>query len=159
MLKVIANTTPIIALADIGQLELLHKLYGRIILPTAVLNEIKSEPARSIVAEASDWIKVRPVLNDVQKSFFRARLHAGEIEVMILAQEMDADVVILDDNTAKKTAASLGLPVTGTLGILLLAKAQGLISGVSPILRDLEADGFFISPSVKTFVLKKANEV
>lgn len=73
MRKVIVNTTPIIALADIGHLDLLQKLYTEIIIPEAVHAEILSEPARSQVS-AVDWIKVQKVANANTKSLFSARL-------------------------------------------------------------------------------------
>lgn len=158
MLKVISNTTPVIALADIGQLDLLRKLYGKIIIPTAVMEEIQSEPARSLVLKSKDWIEVLPVSDKSNKSMYRARLHAGEVEVMILAQELNADLVLLDDNTAKKTAAYLGLHVAGTLGVLLFAKESGLIPKIAPVLSDLENDGFFMSNTIKSLILKKAGE-
>ena len=94
MRKVIVNTTPLIALAGIGHLDLLHKLYSEITIPKAVYLEIISEPARSQVS-ASKWIKVETVSGTVLKSAFSSRLHAGEIEVIMLAQEVDADLLIM----------------------------------------------------------------
>ena len=103
MRKVLANTTPLIALANINRLELLHNLYGTIIVPQAVMDEIIREPARQRV-RASSWIHVESIHNESQKELFRARLHAGEVEVIILAREQNADLVIMDDDAAKKTA-------------------------------------------------------
>ncbi len=77
MRKVIVNTTPLIALAGIGQLDLLRQLYSEITIPRAVHYEIISEPARSLVSAAS-WITVKKVTGTVQKSAFSSRLHAGE---------------------------------------------------------------------------------
>ena len=88
----------------------------------------------------------------------RAKLHAGEVEVMILAQEQKADLIILDDNTAKKTAKFIGLPVTGTLGLLLRAKREGYIKKVTPFMDDLCNDGFFIQDSVRQMVIEQAGE-
>ncbi len=73
MRKVIANTTPLIALADIGHLDLLRKLYTEIMIPDAVNSEIMSEPARTLVS-AADWIKVESITGMVQKSSFSSRL-------------------------------------------------------------------------------------
>ena len=157
MHKVIANTTPLIALANIDRLELLHELYGTIIVPQAVIDEMIREPARQRVRDAV-WIKVEEIQDPSQKDFFRARLHAGEVEVMILAREQKADLVIMDDNAAKKTAKFLGLHVTGTLGILLKAKREGYLEKVEPIMNELILDGLFISDTVKRYVLKQAEE-
>ena len=87
MRKVIVNTTPIIVLAGIGQLNLLRDLYTEITIPRAVNHEIISEPVRSLVS-SSDWIKVEKITGTIQKSAFSSRLHAGEIEVIMLAQEL-----------------------------------------------------------------------
>lgn len=157
MRKVIANTTPLIALANISQLELLHKLYGTIIVPQAVIDEIVREPAKQRV-RSSSWIKVEAIKDPAQKDIFRARLHAGEVEVMILAREQKADLVIMDDNAAKKTAKFIGLNVTGTMGVLLKAKREGYIEEVKPIINELVRDGLFISDTVKNYVLKEAGE-
>ena len=157
MRRVIANTTPLIALANIDRLELLHELYGTIIVPQAVVDEIISEPAKQRVRSAT-WIKVEAIQDPSQKDIFRARLHAGEVEVMILAREQNADLVIMDDNAAKKTAKFLGLNVTGTLGILLKAKKEGYLEMVEPIMNELIIDGLFISDTVKGYVLKEAGE-
>ena len=126
MRKVIANTTPLIALANIGQLEILHKIYGTITVPKAVFDEIILEPAKHMVGSAN-WIKVEEIQGQLQKDFFSARLHAGEVEVMILAREQEADLVIMDDDAAKKTAKFLGFNVIGTLGILIKAKKEGYL--------------------------------
>lgn len=69
------------------------------------------------VWNAGSWICVESIRDDTEKKMYKAKLHAGEVEVMILAQEQKADLVIIDDNAAKKTAKYLGLTVTGTLGI------------------------------------------
>ncbi len=157
MRKVMANTTPLIALANIDQLELLHKLYGTIIVPQAVMDEIIREPAKQRVCSAS-WIKVEMIQDQSQKDIFRARLHAGEVEVMILAREQKADLVIMDDDAAKKTAKFLGLNVTGTLGVLLKAKKEGYLEKVEPVMNELIRNGLFINDAVKKCVLKEAGE-
>lgn len=157
MRKVVANTTPLIALTNTGHLNLLRELYGEILIPQAVMDEIKSEPAKSAV-EQSDWIKVCSIADDSPKKLFRARLHAGEVEVMILAGEINADLLIIDDNAAKKTAKYLGMNVTGTLGVLLRAKREGRLTAVKPVLVALRADGMFISDEIVSYVLKEAGE-
>ena len=76
---------------------------------------------------ADGWIHIESVRDIAEKKMYKAKLHDGEVEVMILAQEQKADLVIIDDNAAKKAAKYLGLTVTGTLGVLLKAKRQGRI--------------------------------
>lgn len=157
MRKVIANTTPLIALAGIGQLDLLRKLYTEITIPRAVNHEIISEPARTLVS-AADWIRVENVLVPAGKSAFSSRLHSDEIEVIMLAQEKTADLLIIDDNAAKKTAKYLGLTVTGTMGVLLKAKKEGFVPEVKPLLEALMKDGLYVSPTVQNYVLEQAGE-
>lgn len=157
MRKVIVNTTPLIALADIGQLDLLRELYTEVMIPDAVHYEIMSEPAKTLVS-AADWIKVKSIAGMVQKSSFSSRLHSGEIEVILLAQETEADLLVMDDNAAKKTAKFLGFTVTGTMGVLLRAKREGLITEVKPLLEELIKDGLFVSPAVQNYVLEQAGE-
>ncbi len=157
MRKVIVNTTPLIALADIGHLDLLRKLYTEVMMPSAVDYEIISEPARTLIS-ASHWIKIKPIAGVAKKSSFSSRLHSGEIEVILLAQETEADLLIMDDNAAKKTAKFLGFTVTGTMGVLLRAKREGLITEVKPLLERLIEDGLFVSPTVQNYVLEQAGE-
>lgn len=152
-----ANTTPLIALANIDRLELLHKLYGTIIVPQTVMDEIIREPARQRVQNSS-WIRVEAIQDISQRDYYRARLHAGEVDVMILAREQKADLVIMDDDAAKKTAKFLGLKVTGTLGVLLKAKREGYLEKVEPVINELIRDGLFISDTVKEYVMTEAGE-
>ena len=156
--KVIVNSTPVIGLANIGKLDILRQMYGAITIPQAVFDEIKSPSVQRQVNANRDWIRVEQINDTSQKQMYRAKLHAGEVEVMILAQEKKADLVILDDNAAKKTAKFLGLRVIGTLGILVLAKKRGYIKEVSPVLDALKRDGFFVSDDLCDLVLRQADE-
>lgn len=156
--KVIVNSTPVIGLANIGKLDILRQMYGAITIPQAVFDEIKSPSVQRQVNANRDWIRVEQISDTSQKQMYRAKLHAGEVEVMILAQEKKADLVILDDNAAKKTAKFLGLRVIGTLGILVLAKKRGYIKEVSPVLDALKRDGFFVSDDLCDLVLRQADE-
>ena len=162
MRRVVVNSTPLIALSNIGQLELLHKLYGQIMIPQAVYDEVtaKHDSACNQIRSFLDWIQVKPIRNIDEKKMYRAKLHTGEVEVMILAQENPiADLVIIDDNAAKKTAKYLGLPVTGTLGVLLKAKRCGLVDSIQPLLKKLQQIGFHIGDDVLRYVLEEAGEV
>lgn len=156
--KVIVNSTPVIGLANIGRLDVLRQMYGTITIPQAVFDEIKSPSVQRQVNANRDWIRVEQINDASQKQMYRAKLHAGEVEVMILAQEKKADLVILDDNAAKKMAKFLGLRVIGTLGILVLAKKRGYIKEVSPVLDALKRDGFFVSDDLCDLVLRQADE-
>jgi len=157
MRKVVANTTPLIALADVGHLDLLQKMYQEILIPPSVLEEIQSEPAYSLIRHSA-WIRILEIEKTETRMAFRSRLHAGEVDAIILALEQKADLVIMDDNAAKKTAKFHGLSVTGTLGVLIRAKEQGYISAVKPVMQRLLDDGFFISETVRQYVLAACGE-
>ncbi len=161
MRRVIVNSTPLIVLSNIGRLELLHELYQEIYIPQAVYREVteKNDKASLNIQNALNWIHVENIQNPEKYMMYKAKLHAGEVEVMILAQETPAaDLVIIDDNAARKTAKFLGLNVTGTIGVLLKAKIKGLIPEVKPILNELQANGFYISEQVVKIILKQADE-
>ena len=78
----------------------------------------------------------------------QSKLHDVEVEVMMLAQEISADLLIIDDNTAKKTAKFLGLTVTGTLGVLLKAKSLKIIKEIKPILEEMLQKDFYIGENL-----------
>ena len=161
MRKVVVNSTPLIVLCNVGKLDILKQLYKEIYIPEAVFREVteKEDSACQMVKSLTDWIHVVRITDQSEKKMYQAKLHDGEVEVMILAQEGKmADVVIIDDNAAKKTAKYLGLPVTGTMGVLLKAKREGVISEIRPILEAVKSNGFFISQGLETLILKEAGE-
>ena len=158
MRKVVVNTTPLIALAEIGELHLLKDLYGEIYIPDAVFEEIKSEPAYTEVRVASEWIKQVSVNPAGNTDMLSSRLHTGEVEVIQYARESDADLVILDDQLARRTAKYLGLTITGTLGVIIKAKEKGYVQSVKPIMDKLIQNGLYISPKVQEDVLKLSDE-
>lgn len=92
------------------------------------------------------------------KTMYRTQLHDGEVEVMILAKEIAADVVIIDDANAKKHAKYLDLPVTGTLGVLIKAKQKGYIDELKPVLQRMVENGIYISQSLIELCLKQVGE-
>ena len=161
MRKVVVNTTPLIALSHVGQLDILKKLYGKVTIPEAVYNElsVKAESVcKKAVDSSLDWIRVDKIKNQMAKTMYKTQLHDGEVEVMILAKEVAADVVIIDDANAKKHAKYLGLPVTGTLGVLIKAKQKGYINELRPILQRMVESGIYLSQSLIELCLKQAGE-
>ena len=154
---VIVNSTPIIALIGINQLDILKSLYNEIIIPEAVYNEISVKDSK--ILDNIDWIHIKPISNVAAKETFISSLHDGEVEVMILAKELSSDVIIIDDGLARRHAKYLGLNITGTIGVLLKAKNDGVINSIKPLMDDLINEGFYISNTVYTDVLQLANEV
>jgi len=147
-MRVLVNTSPLIALDRIGRLDLLRQLYRRVIRPQAVLDEILA--GRPLIRDAStllhaDWIVTEP---NPPEMAFRKELGAGETAVLTLAYQSHADLVVLDDLQARLVATSLGLRLTGTLGILLAAHHEGLETDLSKAFADLRRAGFHISETL-----------
>lgn len=147
MRKVVVNSIPIIALSKVSRLDLLQQMYGEIIIPKAVYQEVieKNDVVEKAIADNASWIHIFNISEQADKKMYKARLHEGEVEVMILAQEIHADLVIIDDLAARKTAEYLELTLTGTIGILIKAKRLGLISEVMPIIDEMKSNNIYFS--------------
>ncbi|MDR1815008.1 MAG: DUF3368 domain-containing protein [Tannerella sp.] len=160
MRKVISNTTPILSLIKIEKLDILKELYGQIMIPEAVFNEMEVGKDWLFYTDLSkiDWIRIEPI-QQITSKLYLFDLDAGEAEVIILAQEQKADLVIMDEIMGRRYAKQLGLKLTGTLGILLRAKEKGLIDDVAPLISNLIKNGVWISPELIKVVLKKAGEL
>jgi len=150
---VIVNTSPLIALERIGHLHLLKDLFGAVVRPQSVLIELLAGKDRYQLSNAlrdADWIVTEP---DPSEMFFRKELGAGETAVIALAVKRNADLVVLDDLQARLLATSLGLPVTGTLGVLLAAHQKGLLTDLRSAVHALEECGFRVSSRVLASLL------
>ena len=156
---VVANSTPIILLHKVGQLELLNSLYSRIYIPQAVYKEIVDGNVKEDFISAHSFIDIVQIQNAETKRLFSPSLHEGETETIMLAMEMSADLCILDDLLARKYAKNAGFNITGTLGILLTAKNKGHIKAVKLIIDKLIAEGMYVDKELYLSVLDIAKEV
>ncbi len=157
MLEVVSNTGPLIALASIGQFDLLHKLFGTIQIPPAVRAEIRDQTTLDAVT-AADWIIVRDAQDEIAVQLLKEELDAGESQAIIVARERHADLLLIDERAARRKASTLELTAIGTLGVLLMAKKRGLIPVIAPLLTDLYRSGFRMSPKLYEQVLQSADE-
>ena len=160
MRKVIVNSTPLISLCKVGLLDLLKKQYGEITIPEAVFHEVckKNDTVREQISSA-DWIHIERITETKSKKMYKAKLHDGEVEVMILAQEQQGEhLVIIDDGPARKTAEYLGLNLTGTIGVLIKAKMNGHIDAVMPVIKEMERHGIYMSNDLKARVKRISKE-
>jgi uncharacterized protein len=160
MPEVISNTTPLQYLHQIGCLDCLSHLYQRVIVPQAVVDELRQGKLKGVDVPSLDaisWVIVEPVaLVDLHR--VTASLDSGERETLALAIGKLDPLLILDDAAARAHARALGLRFTGTLGVLMKAKQAGLIAAIGPYLDQLDKAGFYLSASVRAKVLTLAGE-
>lgn len=161
MRKIVVNSTPLIALNKIGKLYLLKSIYGEIIIPYAVYEEVivesNSRDTNDFIKE-SGFIKIMEIKNHEAKKLFVTSLHKGEVEVMILAKELDADLCIIDDLLARRYAKYYNLTITGTIGVILKAKELCIIGAVKPIINELIDSGIYIDTKLYNKVLEISGE-
>ena len=159
MPKIVSNTTPLISLLKIDQLALLQKIYRNIIIPSAVFAEVEQGKTKPYYTDLSklDWISIQEIREQKAMSYFYD-LDAGEAAVIILATELKADLVIIDEILGRRFAKHAGHQVTGTLGILMKAKELGLIDKVGPLLDEMQQKGIWMSKQLKEKILKRAKE-
>lgn len=146
---VVSDTSSICYLILIGEVEVLPLLFGRVIIPPSVRDELTApgapEEVRAWIDSSPEWLEVQPVRS--VPSSITPGLHAGERDVLALANELGADLVILDDGAARKKAADLGLSFTGLLGILDRAARKQLID-LKRAIRRLRKTSFRIAPAL-----------
>ncbi|MBE9146423.1 DUF3368 domain-containing protein [Planktothrix mougeotii] len=159
---IVSDTTPISELAKVELLDLLPQIFGKVVIPQGVFNELQigQHPAASFVQNLA-WLEVVAVNNqqmveELQKSF---NLHLGESEAIVLAEEIKASQLLIDEKAARKVAMARKLPLIGTVGILVLAKRQGLLDSVKDVLNEMQAKGTRISERLYGQVLILAGEM
>lgn len=161
-MSIVSNTSPISNLAQIGQLDLIQQLYGVIVIPNAVYEELLDERAGETVitaVQSATWLEISSVQNQELVNELRNRINVGEAEAITLAVELGATRLLIDERLGRQAATELGLNIIGILGILLLAKRQKLIVMVKPIMEDLITQANFrIGSQLYADVLNAADE-
>lgn len=159
---VVSNTSPITNLAAISQLVLLQQLYGTIVIPQAVYDEMAGVGrvvAGSVEVQTKSWIQTQQVTNKALVTALQLELDGGEAEAIALAIELKADLLLLDERRGRTVASRFGLKFTGILGVLIEAKHKGVISAVKPVVDSLILTaGFWITDSLYQRVLQTAGE-
>lgn len=158
---VVSDASPLIALASVGELELLRKLFVEVLIPEAVRSEVlqADRPGAADVTGA-DWIRTRSAPDDSFLQVLQAELDAGEAEAIALAFAIGADILLLDERSARNLALSMGFTVVGVAGVLLRAKAEGLLPLIRPVLDRMRSLGRFrISNRLYEDTLRNAGEV
>lgn len=160
---VVANASPLIGLSAVNSLGLLNSLFGAIHISEAVYREIvisgRGRVGSAEVASAA-WIQRHEISDTaaVSRLMTAAKLNTGESETLILATEITADLVIIDERPARRHAFAQKLPVTGTIGVLMLAKTRGLVSEIKPLLDALTGFGMRLDHDLYRYALRRAGE-
>lgn len=161
---VVCNSSPIISLATIEKLDLLESVFKEIHIPVAVYDEVvvqgENKPGVQPVIQA-DWITTVPVKDKDVVAVLRATYHLGigEAEAIVLAEQLQADWLLLDDLAARNAGEQRALRFIGTLGILLLAKDLGLLTNIREVLEELVVSGFHVSDSLYQRILARSGEI
>ena len=129
---IVSDTTPIITLMKMGHLDILKRLYGKVLIPNAVYMELTVN--EKFVAETSqvmdsDFLEVEKVDNEVAVTILQevSGLNAGESEAIVMANNRKADLLVMDEHKGRGVAKKMGLPITGTIGLLLKAFDEGML--------------------------------
>lgn len=153
---VVSNTTPILNLIKVDQLNLLEKLYGRVYIPFAVYEEIEAGKKKKWYADLrkQKFIEIKKIEDNSAVNYI-IDLDRGEAEAIILGKEIKAGLVLMDEHLGRKYAENFGLKVTGTVGLLLKGFELGFINDISVVLERLKERGTYLSDSL----IKKIVEI
>lgn len=163
-MRAVSDTSTISGLAYIGRLFLLRAQFSEIWIPTAVSDELKGHPdpvaATSIqTALREHWIQQASPSESHLLAVLTVHLHRGEAEVIALATDIKANIVLIDEQEGRQFASQVGLAVTGALGILLRAKLKGDIQSLKSEMQLLRSKArFFIASSLEARMLSAAGE-
>lgn len=161
---VVSDTSPLSNLFKINRLALLREVFGKVVLPEAVFQELLELQKRGVdISEITqaDWIEVVAVRDKtLANSYKQSILDDGESEAIVLAKELSADYLIMDEALGRKIAEATGVKIIGLLGVLRDAKKLGLISEVRPIMDELRRVARFrISDSLYSLILTETGEL
>ena len=145
---VVSDSTCLIGLERIGELNILPALFDPILIPPEVEREF---------GKKFSWLQTENLTSSLLVAALRLSVDAGEAEAIALASEKSC-LLISDDKQARAAAKRLGATVIGTVGVLVRAKQNGVVSAIKPILDDLELNNFFISRALREEALKLVGE-
>lgn len=134
---IVSDTSPVTSLIQINRLELLNQIFGQVVIPRAVYDELCRVPGQKEVMDRQNWFFVEHAKDLQQVKTLEIDLDPGEAEAIILALELKADYLIIDEFKGRNRATEIGLKIIGTLGVLLQAKQKGFIPAVKPLVDDL----------------------
>lgn len=159
---IVVNTGPLIALGTCGQIGLLRLLHPRVVVPEAVVTELErgyvDEASMSVGVLRPEWIEIQSPAHP-PSPLLLAYLDEGEAAVISLALELGFLWVLIDERRGRLVARTIGLRVSGSVGVLLKAKREGMLSAVRPCLEAMRSRGIWLSERLVAFALREAGEV
>ena len=158
---VVSDSTILIGLAKIEKIALLRSLFQTVYIPEAVFREVTEAGAQRPGApevRESEWIITKAVFDHTQVNLLLTSLERGEAEVLVLAKEIKTDLILLDEEKARKSAVLAGFKIIGLIGVLIIAKQMGLIKNIKSVLEHLQKENFRLSHKIITEALKRAGE-
>ena len=152
---VVSDTSAITSLLQVGRGELLRQIYGEVFIPEAVQRELQ------VLHQAlPPFIRVRPISSRKDYERLAAVVDEGEAEAIVLAKEINADELLIDEADGRRIAIEEGLHIIGLLGVLLEAKARGFIVSVRQLTVELENTATFrVSDTIKEIIFREAGEL
>ena len=147
---IIADTSCLILLDKVGEIEILHKLFGTII--------ITPEVAKEFGQSLPSWFKIQQPVNKNYQAIIETAIDKGEASAVALAVELKGSLLIIDDLKGRKFAQQLGLAIIGTIGVIVDAKLSGIIPSVKTVLSKIRKTNFRITERLEFMILKKAGE-
>ncbi len=146
--RIVSDSTCLIALERIGNVEILPAIFETVLIPPAVERE---------VGISLPWLKVERLSDPSSVVALKLIIDDGEAEAIALAQEQQCRI-ITDDRRARSVARKFGLDVIGTVGILVLARKRNIVSSIEPLLIDLDVAGFYVSTALREEALRLVDE-
>jgi len=154
-MKLVSNTGPIIALAKVSKLALLKQIASEVLIPVTVHRELfaklgeESEIIEQAIADFIQIVEVRNKAIDPKVENVLTNLDEGEKQTIALASTLtEQSILLLDDRAGRQAAQEVGLPKTGSIGILLRLKEKGLIEEVGVLLLEMREQGYWLSDKV-----------
>ncbi len=151
---VVSDTTPLISLLKINRIDLLERLFGQVLIPDAVFNELTSNEKFQLEArqiKQTKFVLVKGVSNKDAVSLLRRAtgLDQGESEAIVLTDETKADLLLMDEAKGRSVSAQMGLKIMGTIGILMAAYEEKALTSdeVRNCVDGLQRAGRHIGPN------------
>lgn len=148
---IISDTSCFIILTNINELDILHKVYQKIL----TTQEIAIEYEEAL----PEWVEIVTVKDKYRQQLLEMQIDKGESSAIALALETPDSTVILDDYKARKIAQQLGIIYTGTIGVIIKAKLKEIIPSIKPLLEKIKQTDFRLSSEIESLALKEAKEL